>query len=418
MLRRIAGLVCLLVAAGLTESRGLAAQTDSPDSANPWDPASLSPCEYKALEKFGKKLQRLRKRKARGRLAPVLVQAEWLAANDRAADAAKLLKRGMKADPEAMDLKLRYAELRHGLGRTKEATTLAEQVLERVWDDDRRSRALTLAGSPPDRTLEKIGKIAGTGPAIVFVPLEPSSLLFVQEISRSLRARLGVPIEIRGLPTFLRSNADRRPEEWESHVAALRTEMRIDDKALSAVLKELGRTRKQFDTLDDVVTHAHRPWAIATRQWEALSQAGGERWTLPRRQWDGGKLLEAMFAKILPHARYRVAYIGVTSADIYLKKWRYGFAVGGGSVERGGRSVMSYARFGSDGRASWEDASWERAVVRGEKQAFISVARSFGIRCERDDCSFRVVMSVDELDAIAKQPCEACEAKLDKALAP
>ncbi|WDP85637.1 MAG: hypothetical protein HUN05_11260 [Desulfobacter sp.] len=119
-------------------------------------------------------------------------------------------------------------------------------------------------------------------------------------------------------------------------------------------------------------------------------------------QWNAGELHSVLYKSVVFYKRKNVAYLGITSEDIYAKDYNFLF---GWANTRGG--VMSYHRF----RAKFNDEppNQSRLLKRAKMQALSSIGHIFGIkRCTNPICARAYPHNLSEHDAKEGALCTQC----------
>ena len=322
-------------------------------------------------------------------------------------DAVLYLEEGLEYFPWNLKYQMIYAELLAKGGRPTRARERAELVLEHGETDDLIERARNLLGKEPLPTLDKVGSVPGSNCSVVLVPLMEADVWLLVRIKDRLSAVLGIPVYIQTIeadyPPFAR---DRRG----AVLNGLRKDLKkdIDNFWVAKVLKDSGMTPKDLDDeaklLRVVKTLMSGEGPEATAQFEAeLERSRGKD-----PQWDSDQLRAVLLRAVKPHRRKKVAYLGITSVDMYAKDYNFLF---GWANRRGG--VVSYHRF----TAAFNDEvpNQERLIKRTLMQCLQSIGHIYGMEsCTNPTCARAYPNSLEEHDAKEDTLCPRCRSRFEK----
>lgn len=316
-------------------------------------------------------------------------------------DAEHYLVEGLKHYPWNLKYQLIYAELLAKGGRLPQAKEKAYFVLQHGETDDLIERARKLLDDKPLPTFDGIVSIPGSNHCVVLVPLKEADVWLVVELKSQLSAVLGIPVYIQTIeadyPPFGR---DRRGAILNQMRRKLKEE--IDDPSVAKALKDLRINPKDLDdetillrVMRDLMTNAG-PEAYP----EFLAHLEQTRGKDP--QWNADQLQFVLFRAVEPYRRGNVAYLGITSVDIYAEDYNFLF---GWANPQGG--VMSYRRF----TAGFNDEipNQARLIKRSLMQCLSSIGHIYGIeRCTTPTCARAYPNSLSEHDAKNGALCSQC----------
>ena len=119
-------------------------------------------------------------------------------------------------------------------------------------------------------------------------------------------------------------------------------------------------------------------------------------------QWNADELQSLLVKSGMPYRRKNVAYLGITSEDIYAKD--FNFLFGWANAENG---VMSYHRFTAIFNNELPNQS--RLLKRAKMQALSSIGHIFGVkRCTNPTCARAYPHKLSEHDAKEGSLCAQC----------
>jgi predicted Zn-dependent protease len=316
-------------------------------------------------------------------------------------DAEHYVVEGIKHYPWNLKYQMVYAELLAKRGGLTQAREKADLVFQYGETDDLIKRARKLLGKEPLPTFDRMRSLPGSKHSVVLVPFMQADVWLLVRIKEQLSAVLGIPVHIQSIETdYPPFSRDRRG----STLNRMRKELLedIDDYWVAKALKDLDVIP---DDLDDEakllrvlksLIDSDGPEAVA--EFEAyLEESRGKD-----PQWDADQLLEVLFRAVKPYRGKNIAYLGITSADIYAEDYNFIF---GCASRRGG--VVSYAQFTAD--FNDEVPNQDRLIKRTLMQCLQSIGNIHGVEsCTDPTCARAYPNSLEEHDAKKGTLCSRC----------
>ncbi len=257
-------------------------------------------------------------------------------------DAEKYIMKGLEHFPWNLKYQMTYAELLARLGKTEKAEEKATLVFEYGESGELIERARKLLKKDPLPEFPEISTLPGTNHCVVLVPLQECDKWLILRIKERLSATLGVPVYIQTI------NAKYHASSWDRHcfiIDRMQQQLieEISDVQIADTMKQLNLTREDLDEEDNflkLAQHLLRNYDVwKMDEFEAfLEDSRGKDY-----QWNADQLQNILFEAVMPYRRKNVAYIGITSVDIYAKD--YNFLFGWTNRLCG---IMSYRRFTAD----------------------------------------------------------------------
>jgi predicted Zn-dependent protease len=235
----------------------------------------------------------------------------------------------------------------------------------------------------------------------VLVPLQECDKWLIVRIKEELSAALGIPIYIQTIdmkyPAFSRDRRGILIDQIKQRVIK-----DIDDFQITDAMKDLNLTKDDLDEEDNVIKlmkYLLRSYdARAIKEFEAtLEDSKGKN-----PQWNADQLQTMLSVAVMPYRRKNVAYLGITSEDIYARD--YNFLFGWANRLCG---IMSYRRFTAD--FNNDSPNQERLIKRTLMQSLSSVGLIYGLkRCTDPTCARAYPHSLSEHDAKDETLCSEC----------
>lgn len=271
--------------------------------------------------------------------------------------------------------------------------------------------AVTARAAPTaEEGAKPLARVEGEGYAVVLVPMGGADHVLLLDVARGIAPDLGIPVLVQdgklGMPPPTR-------DRYQVILADLRTRLRenLDNKGVKEAMKLHGV--KPEDLENDVpVIKVNAELVLRTegrpaserfiRQMGLLSGEGA--------QWDVDDLVGALTEAVAPHARPNVAYVAVTSGDLFDDGFDFLF---GGARQDKRMAAVSYCRF----RPQWEGKPADRRLVyqRLRKQCLSSIRLLFGIPlCDDRRCLRAPSTTLDDFDAQSASLCAACRDRFRK----
>jgi len=322
-------------------------------------------------------------------------------------DAEKYIVKGLEHFPWNLKYQMIYAELLANSGRREKAEEKATLVFKYGETGELIERARKLLNKDPLPEFAKFSTLPGTNHCVVLVPLQDCDKWLIVRIKEELSATLGIPIYIQTIdmkyPAFSRDRRNIILDQIKQRVIK-----EIDDSQINYAMKALNLTRKDLDKEDNVIKlmkYMLRSYdAKALKEFEvALEESKGKD-----PQWNADQLQTMLSVTITPYRRKNVAYLGVTSEDIYARD--YNFLFGWANRLCG---IMSYRRFTAD--FNDETPNQERLIKRTVMQSLSSIGLIYGLkRCTNPTCARAYPHSLSEHDAKDGTLCPECRSRFRK----
>ncbi|MHC4351359.1 MAG: DUF6263 family protein [Planctomycetota bacterium] len=346
---------------------------------------------------------------ARADIDVVLELVDRLIEADQFEDAEIYVTRALELYPWNLKYQMIYGELLAKSGKREEAREKATLVLRHSETDELSERARKLLHEDSLPEFEKISVLPGTNHCIVLVPLQGCDKWLIVRIKEELSIRLGIPVYIQTtdprvrFPGFSRDRRSLTIDKMRQRLIE-----KIDHPDTVEAIKELNLSREDLDDEDKFLKLAkyllESVDARAAEELEALLEYS--RGMDP--QWDADQLREVLLRAIMPYRRMNVAYLGVTSVDIYARDYNFLFGWAGRLC-----GVMSYHRFTADFNDDIPDQ--ERLVKRSVMQSLSAVGLIYGLkRCTDPTCARAYPHSLAEHDAKKGTLCPECKNKFRK----
>ena len=248
---------------------------------------------------------------------------------------------------------------------------------------------------------EKINKLSGAKPCVVLVPFQNCDKYLIIRIRDELAARLEIQVFIQEIDTEYPSfSRDRRG----ATINQIRRQFikEVNDAQIADAMKHLNLTKENLDEEDNVLKLMK--YLLRSSGAEAIAQFDTylENSIGKDPQWNADQLLTTLFRAVKPYRRKNVAYLGITSVDIYAKDYNFLF----GWANRSG-GIMSYRRF----TAAFNNdiPNQDRLIKRTLMQCLSSVGHIYGIkRCTNPTCARAYPNSLSEHDAKKGTLCSEC----------
>ena len=316
-------------------------------------------------------------------------------------DAEKYITQGLEHFPWNLKYQITYAELLARLGRKEKAEEKATLVFQHGETGELIERARKLLNKDPLPEFPEISTLPGTNHCVVLVPLQECDKWLILRIKEGLSATLGVPVYIQTIdakcPAFSR---DRRSIIIDRMRQRLIEE--INDVQIADAMKQLNLTREDLDEEDNFLKLAKH----LLRNYDARKMDEIEAYLEDSRgkdpQWNADQLQAILSEAVMPYRRKNVAYLGITSVDIYARDYNFLF---GWTKRLCG--IMSYRRFTAD--FNDDIPNQERLVKRTSMQSLSCVGLAYGLkRCTDPTCARAYPHSLSEHDAKNGTLCSEC----------
>lgn len=317
-------------------------------------------------------------------------------------EAEKYIVQGLELFPWNLKYQMIYAELLANSGRREKAEEKATLVFEYGENEELIERARKFLNKDPLPEFKKISTLPGTNHCVVLIPLQGCDRWLIVRIKKELSATLGIPVYVQTInmkfPVFSR---DRRSIIIDQIKQRLIED--INDYQITDAMKDLNLTKADLDKEDNIIKlmkyllRSYDTRSVEKFEAELEDSRGKEP------QWNADKLQTMLFIPVMPYRRKNVAYLGITSADIYAKD--YNFLFGWANRLSG---IMSYHRFTA--KFNDETPNQEKLVKRTLMQCLSSVGLIYGVkRCTDPTCARAYPHSLTEHDAKKGTLCPECK---------
>jgi predicted Zn-dependent protease len=340
---------------------------------------------------------------ARKKIDVVFELADRLLEENQNDTAEHYLAEGLKHFPWDLEHQVVYAKLLAAKGKIDLSGEIAAMVLKYAETDRLIEQAGQLLGRPPASDIPGIHPLPGTEYQVVLIPLQNCEKWLISSMRDQLSETLKIPVHIQSIdteyPTFHRDLRGQILNKIRNNIIS----DGLEDSQVKAAMTQLSLSREDLNnekSLIDLMEHllaAAGPAAVDQFLAALESSVGKDP------QWDADQLLVLLFDAIRPYRRPRIAYLGVTSADIYADDYNFLF---GWANPQGG--VMSYRRFTA--AFTDETPNQARLIKRASMQALSSIGHIFGVeRCTNPTCARAYPHSLTEHDAKEGNLCPLCK---------
>lgn len=362
----------------------------------------VRPSSLKELRAQADAALRMTNVSARKDIDVVFTFVDRLVEENQYEEAQEYIVQGLEHFPWNLKYQMIYAELLARSGRKEKAKEKAALVLRYGETDELIGRARQILDKDPLPELPEISAVTGTDHCIVLVPLQKCDKWLLVRVKEELSARLRVPVRIQTINTrYPAFSRDRR----KAVISRMREQLikDIDDVHIADALKDLNLTRGDLDQEDTVLRLAKHLLRDADAETIAEFDAFLEDSKGKDAQWNADQLQTILLRAVAPYRRENVAYLGVTSVDIYARDYNFLF---GWASRLGG--IMSYRRFTAD--FNNDIPNQDRLVKRTLMQCLSSLGLIYGIdRCTDPTCARAYPHSLAEHDAKKGTLCSECK---------
>jgi predicted Zn-dependent protease len=309
---------------------------------------------------------------------------------------------GLQHFPWNIEYQMLYAEMLAQNNKLDQAKDRAKIVLQHAETDDLINRARHLLGNKPLPNFDKIGSIPDSKHSVVLIPMQEYDKWLLLRVKEELSNMLGISVYIRNVNTsYPKFSRDRRSVILNYIRRQIKEE--IKNPEIIQILQSLGLKEQDIDEDLNIIKiskhfmHKDNPGNIKLFM-KYLDDSKGKD-----PQWDVNQLNVVLSQAIKDYRRRNIAYLGVTSNDIYANDYNFLF---GQASRQGG--VISYHRFTA--AFNNEIPNQERLIKRTVMQALASIGHIYGVgRCTNPTCARAYPHSLSEHDAKAGTLCKACE---------
>ncbi len=324
--------------------------------------------------------------------------------------AEKYLDKGLQHNPWDLNHQIVYAKLLAQKGAKEAAAEKATLVLKYAENQSLIDEARQLLGLPSPPDFPMIQSLPGTDYCVALIPLQECEKWLITKVQADLAQTLGIPVYIQRIETEYPKPARDLRGQIINRIRRQIEEEGLKDPQVILFMKQLDlenadlRSDENIVRLMEHLLLAGGPAAVEQFQ-ATLKESEGKN-----PQWSADDLQAVLFKSITPYRRHKVAYLGITSEDIYENDYNFLF---GWANSTGG--VMSYHRF----TAVFNDElpSQNRLIKRTKMQALSSIGHILGIkRCSNPTCARAYPNRLSEHDAKEGSLCLQCKNGFKKLL--
>lgn len=348
---------------------------------------------------------------ARKQIGTVFELADRLIQEGQAGLAEEYLARALQHEPWNLEKQLVYARLLRDRGEMDLFEEAAGIVFEYAETAELIEQAGSLLNEPASPDIPRIQTVPGEGFAVVLVPLQGCEPWILLRLQKKISDTLGVPVHLHRIEVEEIPCSRDRVGFYLNYVRKELFDGGLESEEVQSALKELGLSRQDLYLDENMVRLLRAIFRSAgAPAEEALDQflkdgAGQDP------QWRADFLLTQLFGAVREFRRERVAYLGITSEDIYSGDFNFLF---GWANQSGG--VMSTYRF----TAAFNDErpSQSRLINRAYMQALSSIGHIYGVaRCTNPTCARAYPNSLSEHDAKEGRLCRQCTEGFERVFA-
>lgn len=361
----------------------------------------LQSTSLKELRAQADEVLRLSNVSARKDIDVVFKLVDQLLEENQQEDAEKYIAQGLEHFPWNLKYQMTYAEMLAKKGKQGNAEEKAALVFQYGETEELIQRARKLLNKDPLPQFAEISSLPGTAHCVALVPFQECDNWLIARIKEELSTTLGIPVYIQTINTkYPPSSRDRRQDTLNR----LRKEFmkNMDDIQVADGMKKLDLTKRDLEEEGNVLKLMK--YLLRSSGAEAIAQFDAylEDSIGKDPQWNADQLQTSLFRAVKPYRRRNVAYLGITSVDIYAKDYNFLF----GWANRSG-GIMSYHRF----TAAFNNdiPNQDRLIKRTLMQCLSSVGHIYGIkRCTNPTCARAYPNSLAEHDAKKGTLCSEC----------
>lgn len=339
---------------------------------------------------------------ARKKIDVVFKLADRLLKTEQPDLAERYLSQGLQTYPWDLEHQIVYAKLLASKGQADLSKETANIVLKYAETDKLIEDAKRLLGMPSPSAIPDIQSFPGTNYCVVLIPLQGCESWLISNMQEKLSETLGVPVHVQRIEAkYPPSDRDRRGQILNRMRNNILGEG-LKDPQVKAAMTQLNLSKDDLGSEDNLIRLMKHLLAAggpaAIEQFDAaLEDSVGKE-----PQWNAYHLQTLLFQAVKPYRRDRIAYLGVTSEDIYAEDYNFLF---GWANRQGG--IMSYRRF----TAAFNDETpnQTRLLKRATMQALSSIGHIYGVeRCTNPTCARAYPHSLSEHDAKEGTLCPQC----------
>ena len=261
---------------------------------------------------------------ARPEVAVAFQAADALANAGRLTEADHYYLGALRVQPHDFEHHLRYAQVLGKEGKTADAETQIQIILNGAEDPAIIAKAQKLAGTPA-AAVTPFDPAAVHAVTIILVPLGDVHTLLIQQEQKELHEDLGIDVQVHSLPVQMPKSAG---SPTHTSAEALRNQWQKaregDPAKFAKLLSAAGMTSD--DLKDDakviqftIKTLRDSGQEEGARQVEQMAARSQE-------QWSAEAILNALGPAIPRTTNPKVRFIGITSRDIFMQGTNFVFA--------------------------------------------------------------------------------------------
>ncbi len=317
--------------------------------------------------------------------------------------AEKYLSAGLQHNPWDLEHQIAYANLLDTKGQKDLSAEKATLVLKYAESEILINKAKHLLDIPPTPRFSDIQALSETDHCVVLVPLQGCEKWLISKMQTDISKTLGIPVHIQGIQAEYPAPSRDLRGQILNRIRRQIDEGGMKDLQVTTAMKQLNLNQTDLKNDENIVRLVEcllltdGPTAIEQFN-ETLKDAEGKN-----PQWNANELQTLLFKFVASYRRENVAYLGVTSEDIYANDYNFLF---GWANPRGG--VMSYHRFSAV--FNNDLPKQDRLLKRAKMQALSSIGHIYGIkRCSNPTCARAYPHNLSEHDAKEGTLCVQCE---------
>ena len=340
---------------------------------------------------------------ARKKIDVVFKLADRLLEEKQTDLAEKYLSQGLQRYPWDLEHQVVYAKILTSKGQSDLAKETANVVLKYAETEKLIEEARQLLDMPPPPDIPNIQSLPGTDYCVVLIPLQGCENWLISSMQKRLSETLGIPVYVQRIeanyPAFDRDRQGQILNRMRNNIL----DKGLKDTQVQAAMTQLKLSKDDLNAEANLIRlmkhllSAGNPANI--EQFDALlkDSIGKDP------QWNADRLRTLLLQTVTSYRRDHIAYLGVTSDDIYAGDYNFLF---GWANRQGG--VMSYRRF----TATFNDETpnQTRLLKRATMQALSSIGHIYGVeQCINPTCARAYPNSLPEHDAKEGTLCPRCK---------
>lgn len=322
--------------------------------------------------------------------------------------AEKYLNKGLQHNPWDLEHQIVYASLLEAKGMKVASMEKANLVLKYAESEALIDKARLLLNLPLTPGFQDIHSLAGANHCVVLVPLQNCEKWLISKLQTDISQTLEIPVHIQRIKVEYPAPSRDLRGQILNRIRRQIDKTGIKDPQVASSMKQLNMNMADLKIDENIVRlmehllSANGPAAVEKFK-SALKDAEAKNF-----QWNADALQSLLAKTVGPYRRANVAYLGITSEDIYANDYNFLF---GWANPNGG--VMSYHRFTA--AFNNELPNQIRLLKRAKMQALSSIGHIFGIkRCTNPTCARAYPNNLSEHDAKEGSLCTQCAEAFNK----